>query len=120
MSSQEVMTMQITDIVTITELSKLLGKSRPTVYKYVSDYESGNYSALPHSVRSLFDKIISGETSRRGVFEYCDHWFTSRTITAESHNKPTTLKEVIRLLKDNEGRLNLTRIKNYIEEELRK
>ena len=34
--------MQITDIVTITELSKLLGKSRPTVYKYVSDYEAGN------------------------------------------------------------------------------
>ena len=112
--------MKITDIVTITELSKLLGKSRPTVYKYVSDYEAGNYSALPHSVRSLFDKIISGETSKRGVFEYCDHWFTSRTVTSAAADKPTTLKEVIRLLKDNEGRLNLNKIKEYIEEELRK
>ena len=112
--------MKITDIVTITELSKLLGKSRPTVYKYVSDYEAGNYSALPHSVRSLFDKIISGETSKRGVFEYCDHWFTSRTVTNAATDKPTTLKEVIRLLKDNEGRLNLNKIKEYIEEELRK
>ena len=113
------MTMQITDIVTITELSKLLGKSRPTVYKYVSDYEAGNYGALPHSVRSLFDKIMSGETSKRGVFEYCDHWFTSRTVSTGS-DKHATLKEIIRLLKDNEGKLNLTKIKSYIEEELRK
>jgi hypothetical protein len=113
--------MQITDIVTITELSKLLGKSRPTVYKYVSDYEAGNYSALPHSVRSLFDKITSGETSKRGVFEYCDHWFTSRTDTSRGEaKKSVTLKEVIRLIKDNEGRLNLAKIKSYIEEELRK
>ena len=114
--------MQITDIVTITELSKLLGKSRPTVYKYVSDYEAGNYSALPHSVRSLFDKITSGETSKRGVFEYCDHWFTSRTsgLKRDGAEKSVTLKDVIRLLKDNEGRLDLTRIKSYIEEELRK
>lgn len=114
--------MQITDIVTITELSKLLGKSRPTVYKYVSDYESGNYSALPHSVRSLFDKIMSGETSKRGVFEYCDHWFAGKAQFSggASAEKPTTLKEVIRLLKDNERLLNLGRIKKYIEEELRK
>lgn len=112
--------MQITDIVTITELSKLLGKSRPTVYKYVSDYEAGNYSALPHSVRSLFDKIVSGETSKRGVFEYCDHWFTSMKRGEEKSEKGTTLKELIRLIKDNESTLNLTKIKNFIEEELRK
>ena len=112
--------MQITDFITITELSKLLGKSRPTVYKYISDYESGNHAAIPHSVKSLFDKIMSGETSKRGVFEYCDHWFASRTQTAQSVNseKPTTLREVINLLKANEKRLNLGKIKKYIEEEL--
>lgn len=114
--------MKITDIVTITELSNLLGKSRPTVYKYVSDYESGNYAAIPHSVRSLFDKIMSGETSKRGVFEYCDHWFAGsvQTTKTSSAEKTTTLKEVIRLLKDNERRLDLGRIKRYIEEELQK
>lgn len=114
--------MQITDIVTITELSKLLGKSRPTVYKYVSDYEAGNYSALPHSVRSLFDKITLGETSKRGVFEYCDHWFSGRTVTEKTKKaeKPTTLKELIRLIKDNESKLDLSKIKDYVEEELRK
>ena len=113
--------MQITDIVTITELSKLLGKSRPTVYKYISDYESGNYSALPHSVRSLFDKIMSGEASKRGVFEYCEHWFSAPGAT--SHTAPSqrsALKEIIKLLKDNESRLNLARIKSFLEEELRK
>ena len=113
--------MKITDIVTITELSKLLGKSRPTVYKYVSDYEAGRYSALPHSVKSLFDKVVSGETSKRGVFEYCDHWFAGRpTQEKQSADKPTTLREVIRLLKDNEDRLNLEKIKKFIEEVLGK
>ena len=113
--------MQITDIVTITELAKLLGKSRPTVYKYVSDYEAGNYSAIPHSVRSLFDKIMSGETSRRGVMEYCDHWFGGQPAPAkEKKEKGVTLKEVIRLLKDNEGVLNLAKIKSYIEEEIKR
>ena len=111
--------MRITDIVSITELSKLLGKSRPTVYKYISDYESGNCSALPHSVRSLFDRIMSGETSKRGVFEYCDHWFDTKAASHTS-KKTTTLKDVVRLLKDNEGRLDLGKIFSFIEEELRK
>ena len=112
--------MQITDIVTITELSKLLGKSRPTVYKYISDYESGNYSALPHSVRSLFDKITSGETSKRGVFEYCDHWFSDGTKAQKSGAQRSTLRDIIKLLKDNEARLNLAKVKSFLEEELRK
>ena len=116
--------MQITDIVTITELSKLLGKSRPTVYKYVSDYEAGNYSAIPHSVRSLFDKIMSGETSRRGVLEYCDHWFGTQASPKkekkEKKEKTVTLKEIIKLLKDNEHVLDLSKIKEYIMEEARK
>ena len=112
--------MRITDIVTITELSKSLGKSRPTVYKYISDYESGNFSALPHSVRSLFDKIMSGETSKRGVFEYCDHWFSGRMSAESNAKKPTTLKEIIKLIRENERKLDLGKVKKYIEEELKK
>ena len=34
--------MKITDMISITELSRLLKKTRPTVYKYVSDFEKGN------------------------------------------------------------------------------
>lgn len=113
--------MQITDIVTITELSKLLGKSRPTVYKYVSDYESGNYSALPHSVKSLFDKIVAGETSKRGVFEYCDYWFGSSSFFGSPKTEKTfTLKDLFKMLKENERRLDLSKIKTFIEEELKK
>ena len=114
--------MRITDIVTITELSKSLGKSRPTVHKYISDYESGNYSALPHSVKSLFDKIMSGETSKRGVFEYCDHWFSGKIKTSHQSEsaKPVTVKDILKLLRDNERRLDLGKIKKYIEEELSK
>ena len=113
--------MQITDFITITELSKLLGKSRPTVYKYISDYEAGNYAALPHSVKSLFDKIISGETSKRGVFEYCDHWFLGNIFSKKrSEDKTVNVNEIILLIKDNATTLNLSKLKKYIEEELKK
>lgn len=113
--------MQITDFITITELSKLLGKSRPTVYKYVSDYEAGRYSALPHSVKSLFDKIVSGETSKRSVFEYCDHWFLGNIFSKKhTEQKSVSVGEIVKLVKDNADKLDLLKLKKYIEEEIEK
>ena len=113
--------MKITEIVSITELSRLLGKSRPTVYKYVSDFEKGNYANVPHSVKKLFLKIQSGEAPKREIYEYCQDWFVGMEERADSFTeKKTTLKEVVRLLKENEKRLDLTRIKNFINEEIGK
>ncbi len=114
--------MKITDIISITELSRLLKKTRPTVYKYISDYEKGNYSALPHSVKKLFNDIVKGGSGKREIYEYCDHWyedgFTGQDFTPKGSNK-TTLNEIIKLLKGNAKKLNLDRIKNFIEEELK-
>ena len=113
--------MKITDMITITELSRLLGKSRPTVYKYISDFEEGNLSTLPHSVKKLFMEIQSGNIPKKGIYEYCEHWFAGESSTPApvKKNKPTTLKEIITLLKKNEHKLNLENLKNYIEEELK-
>ena len=113
--------MKITDMITITELSRLLGKSRPTVYKYISDFEEGNLAALPHSVKKLFTEIQSGNIPKKGIYEYCEHWFSGEPATPApaKKNKPTTLKEIIALLKKNERKLNLENLKHYIEEELK-
>ena len=114
--------MKITDMISITELSRLLKKTRPTVYKYIADFERGNFTALPHSVKKLFQNIQSGKTPKKDIYEYCDHWyqddFTGTEFKAKE-DKSTTLKEVINLLKINEMKLNLTKIKEFILEELK-
>ena len=110
--------MKITDMITITELSRLLGKSRPTVYKYISDFEEGNFSALPHSVKKLFMEIQAGNIPKKGIYEYCEHWFAGEAPAPAKHKKSVTLKEIISLLKKNERKLNLENLKNYIEKEI--
>lgn len=115
--------MKITDMISITELSRLLKKTRPTVYKYLADFERGNYGALPHSVKKLFTSIQSGKTPKKEIYEYCDHWyqddFTGVDFKTKEEKAPA-LKEVIQLLKTNEKKLNLLRVKNFILEELKK
>ena len=110
--------MKITDMITITELARLLDKSRPTVYKYISDFESGNYTALPPSVKKLFMDIQEGKIPKKGIYEYCEHWFASETPTGKKKDKPVTLKEIFALLKKHERNLDLQKIKAYIEEEI--
>ncbi len=115
--------MRITDIISITELAKLLKKSRPTVYKYISDFECKNYAAVPHSVKKLFQKIQAGDIPKREIYQYCDYWFADAPLKGELskiEDKPTTLKEIFKLLKEQEKNLDLAKVKNYIEEELRK
>ena len=112
--------MKITDMISITELSRLLGKSRPTVYKYISDFESGNFSALPPSVKKLFLEIQAGNIPKRGIYEYCAHWFAGEAEVPKKTDKPVTLKEIFALLKKHERKIDLPKLKSYIEEELEK
>ena len=111
--------MKITDMITITELSRLLGKSRPTVYKYISDFEEGNDAALPHSVKKLFTEIQAGDIPKKGIYEYCEHWFAGESTPKKQKKKSVTLKEIITLLKKNEHKLDLESLKNYIDKELK-
>ena len=110
--------MKITDMISITELSRILNKSRPTVYKYISDFESGKTAGLPLSVKKLFTQIAAGDIPKRGIYEYCEHWFAGGEVQGVSKSKTVMLKEIVKLLKDNEKKLNLEKIKAYIEKEL--
>lgn len=110
--------MKITDFISITELSRLLNKSRPTVYKYVSDFENGNLSALPPSVKKLFKEIAEGNVPKREVYDYCEHWFGQTPTPPKKKNKPVTLKDIFALLKKNERKIDLSELKNYIEKEI--
>lgn len=112
--------MKITDVVSITELSTLLKKSRPTVYKYISDFESGNTAGLPSSVKKLFTQIRAGSIPKREIYEYCEYWFAGAPKEESKADKPATLKELFKLLKENERKLDLEKIKNFILEEMKK
>ncbi len=118
--------MKITDVISITELSRLLKKSRPTVYKYVFDFESGNVGQIPHSVKKLFEEIQTGAASKREICEYCTHWFGEAEepkgflSLSQLKDRRATLKEIIKLLNLHERKLDLAKIKNFIEQEIQK
>ncbi|MBQ8292159.1 MAG: hypothetical protein IJX88_06630 [Clostridia bacterium] len=114
--------MKITDVISITELSKILNKSRPTVYKYVSDFENGKYGGIPHSVKKLFLQIQAGSIPKREIYEYGEYWFSSGSTPSGSFEKgkATKLKDIFKLLKDNERSLDLEKIKEFINKELTK
>ncbi len=106
--------MKITEIVSITELARLLKKSRPTVYKYISEFEDGNTENLPESIRNLFVNIRENRASKMSIYEYCkDKYSLEETLDP-------CLEEIIRILKENESILNLNNIKKYILKELQK
>ena len=118
--------MNITDIISITELSRLLKKTRPTVYKYVSDFEAGRYENLPRSVKGLFQKIQAEEMSKKEILEYCEHWFAGEIrspfafFTGNGKKYKSTGEEIINLIQTNVKRLDLDKLKEWIEKELGK
>lgn len=116
--------MQITDIISITELSQLLKKSRPTVYKYISDFQNKNYATIPRAINDLFIKIQKDQLSKREIFEYCEYWFSSGNLEKikekKKIKKEVTLNSIFKLLKANETKINLNDLKRHIEKEINK
>lgn len=101
--------MKVTDIVTITELSRITSKSRPTIYKYISDFEEGKYEDIPSVVVKLFEEIISGNFSKKDIYTYCDTYFMEND----------ELNEIFSLIKENKTKLDLKKLKEFILEEVK-
>ena len=67
----------ITDTVTITELSRLTNKSRPTIYKWITLYENDNKEELPQVISQLFD-MIGNSVSKKDIYQFCEDRFAVR------------------------------------------
>ena len=104
--------MFITDIISITELSRLTGKSRPTIYKYINDYNVGNYDDIPFSIIELFK--MSASCSKSDIIAYCHKTYGK---SARIYSEKT--QELINLIIENEAKLNINRIKTFVLEELK-
>lgn len=101
----------ITDTMTITELSRLTNKSRPTIYKWLTLYKSGKAQELPSAIQELFD-IIEHTRSKKEAYAFCEKMFCNE-------QEDGCLKEIFDLLRENRDKLDLNKIKNYIMEELK-
>ena len=102
----------ITDIVTITELSRLTNKSRPTIYKWLTLYENEKRDEMPQLIAQLFDLIVESG-SKKDIYQFCEDQFVSI-------DDDENLEEILRLLRIHRGKLNLEKIKNFILEEINK
>ena len=72
----------------MTELSEYIKVSRPTLYKYIESYESGNLDSIPDRVVSLFRLMDNPDVTKEQVVTF--------TITTFSEGDSTDPKDVIR------------------------
>ena len=103
--------MRVTDVISITELSRLLNKSRPTVYKYINDYENGDLSMVPELVKELFRLIIEEGISREEVESYCDDRFSNVSYSA---------RQAIEYIKANQDNIDFVALDHYLKKVSRK
>lgn len=97
----------------ITELSTLTGKSRPSLYKYISAYEKKNFDDLPYSFIKLFELMEKADITRKEIMEYCD-------ITFKKIDSDLKVNELINLIRTYKDKLDLDQLKQYIYKELTK
>ena len=58
--------------ITISQISRLTDLSRPTLYKYVLEYENNELSNIPKDILNLFDYIYSNESkTKEDIINYC-------------------------------------------------
>lgn len=102
----------ITDNLSVTELARITGKSRPTLYKYISEYEEGERASVPKDIAGLFGLIEKG-AGKREIYAYCENRFLPQAF-GEGR-----LGEVIRLIADNCEKIDLDALEKYIFKELK-
>lgn len=78
----------------IMDLAKLLGISRPTLYKIIEEYERGEREKIEPSYLALFDYIQRGHGSKNSVIAY----IVQNIITVKSPNDTHTLQDMIHKL----------------------
>ena len=103
----------ILDYFSITELSILTNKSRPTIYKYIFSYEKGDLNDIPYNFVRLFDFINKTNGNRKEIIKFCEDNF-SKIDTDERVNT------IVKLIKENKNILDLEKITSYILEEIKK
>ncbi|MCQ2753060.1 MAG: hypothetical protein MJ206_02255 [Bacilli bacterium] len=99
----------IKQVITITELSSLTGKSRPTLYKYWMNYSNNDKANIPYSIIQLFDLVNKENASKKEIVNFCTKNFSKV-------NGDMEIQEIVNLLADNKDKIDLKAIKKAIKE----
>ena len=105
--------MTITDMISITELSRLTQKSRPTIYKYLNDFNLERYDDIPYSIINLF-KMAKAATKAE-IIAYCNATYGSVYKDAGGEE----VQELINLIISKQKELDISKIKSFILGELK-
>lgn len=103
---------QITEIITISELSRLINVSRPTLYKYIDDYENGFFDKIDETYKKLFDYISYNVTNKKQIYDYCINSF-------ENDDKKAILDKIKFLLDKDTYKSFFEKIIKLNEEEIK-
>lgn len=102
----------INNVITITELSTLTGKSRPTLYKYYANYSNDVKEDIPFSIVKLFDLVSKPNINKKEIIAYCDKTFKGIEDDIE-------INEIVNLIKNNKEKIDLKLLKKAIKEGLK-
>lgn len=103
------------DDVSITELSRLTGKSRPTLYKYLDCFRRGAYDDIPYTFIRLFESIGRCEYTRSDIEAYCARYFADGASIMVADPE---LRGLFEMILTNRGKLNITKLKEIIQKEI--
>ncbi len=116
---------RITDIITISELSRLINISRPTLYKYIEDFENNRFGGISYDYVLLFQFIVNDNTiSKKQIYDYCANTFrvTSDKVILEKlkmkMEEDNDYKDTISLLVNNMDKIDIKELNEYINNKL--
>lgn len=104
------------DHVSITELSRLTGKSRPTLYKYMDCFKRGAYDGIPYTFIRLFEEISDGTFSKEDMIAYCARYFANGATMVVADPQ---VRDLFEMILANRAKLDIDKIKTAIEKELK-
>lgn len=108
--------MKITDRFSVSELARLTGKSRPSVYKYLLSYEMRRFADLPALMADLFRAIEAGEPRERiEQFALVNFGRTAKPGVGEDE-----VEDVCRIIRDHREKIDLSQLKEYLLKEIGK
>ena len=83
--NQSYISTMIREAMPLSEVAEALSISRPTLYKYMDYYDSGEKERLPSRIRDYFDYMSSGDVSRKDARSFLmDAVDTSREIQGQT------------------------------------
>ena len=96
----------------ITELSNLTGKTRPTLYKYINSYDSGDFDSIPYTFIQLFNLMEKPNVKKIEIVNFCKNSFVEV-------DKDEDLNNFVKFLKENKEKIDLNKVRLIIEEEIK-